>query len=430
MLNFNMKAWIALAGTLLAVLVVSGCVNPESMIKIAETSPVIQSFLSDYPDAEISVRYLQKVYIESDRDFITMCQDVAASDYYKIAFSDQSSGLKAFAFVDAERGVICAFKEGGEPEECTEDWSCTKWSPDICPPSGIKTRACTDLNECETGKSKPEEIMECTYVPPENCTPHSEYMCYGNALYWYDSCGKREEIKEECPFGCLNTSCQNCVVSGIIVITQADFYPSSDKLYVYLDNMGQYDSNYTVMVEGKISMAEKIGIPSNASGVVVFDIHNISLIDNITAVSVECPGLSAVTIYIRTIGEEGYDGLEIASFLPDFSDVYSCDEVRLHLNIKNIGDGDVTNIRASLSGIYQPEWGFEETKTIGDLLYNPTAPGAVGSVYWNMTAPSLAENVTYTFQPRAVVSYDYKGSSYQINALTNITVTGTGGSCE
>jgi len=41
----------------------------------------------------------------------------------------------------------------------------------------------------------------------ENCRTHHETKCYANDLYWYDSCGTKEEKKVECPEGCENETC-------------------------------------------------------------------------------------------------------------------------------------------------------------------------------------------------------------------------------
>ncbi|MBU1977185.1 MAG: hypothetical protein KKA62_04520, partial [Nanoarchaeota archaeon] len=49
------------------------------------------------------------------------------------------------------------------PEECTENWECTSWLPEECPPSEIQTRTCTDLNRCPTTNNKPSETRSCDY---------------------------------------------------------------------------------------------------------------------------------------------------------------------------------------------------------------------------------------------------------------------------
>jgi len=43
---------------------------------------------------------------------------------------------------------------------CTPDWECTQWNE--CSIEGLQTRACTDKNECNTYKNKPNEARKCT----------------------------------------------------------------------------------------------------------------------------------------------------------------------------------------------------------------------------------------------------------------------------
>jgi len=45
---------------------------------------------------------------------------------------------------------------------CTESWSCTGWSPEICPQSKIQTRVCTDVNSCGTNENRSEETRACS----------------------------------------------------------------------------------------------------------------------------------------------------------------------------------------------------------------------------------------------------------------------------
>ena len=42
-----------------------------------------------------------------------------------------------------------------------------------------------------------------------NCTGNSYKQCSGNSIYWYDSCGNRQNFVESCSNGCTNGSCSN-----------------------------------------------------------------------------------------------------------------------------------------------------------------------------------------------------------------------------
>jgi hypothetical protein len=59
---------------------------------------------------------------------------------------------------------------GGQtiPPPCVENWRCNEWS--VCPIYEIQTRKCTDVNECGTVNSKPEERRKCAYSPQPSCT--------------------------------------------------------------------------------------------------------------------------------------------------------------------------------------------------------------------------------------------------------------------
>jgi len=42
-----------------------------------------------------------------------------------------------------------------------------------------------------------------------SCTDYSYQQCSGNYLYWYDSCGNRDQLIQFCSNGCSNNSCNN-----------------------------------------------------------------------------------------------------------------------------------------------------------------------------------------------------------------------------
>jgi alkaline phosphatase len=44
----------------------------------------------------------------------------------------------------------------------------------------------------------------------ETCISNSFYSCYNNNVYWYDSCNVRENIKEQCSYGCTGNTCNVC----------------------------------------------------------------------------------------------------------------------------------------------------------------------------------------------------------------------------
>ncbi len=52
----------------------------------------------------------------------------------------------------------------------------------------------------------------CVNDACEDCDSHADERCVGDDLYWYDSCNNKEDLKEQCQYGCLNGQCTgpNC----------------------------------------------------------------------------------------------------------------------------------------------------------------------------------------------------------------------------
>lgn len=48
------------------------------------------------------------------------------------------------------------------PTTCTPDWTCTDFSPALCPSSCSQTRVCTDTNSCGVDTGKPAETQSCS----------------------------------------------------------------------------------------------------------------------------------------------------------------------------------------------------------------------------------------------------------------------------
>lgn len=65
-----------------------------------------------------------------------------------------------------ENNASCPADCGGT---CTEIWSCTSWSPSICPCTNQRTRTCTDANNCGTTVNKPAETQSCNHCGNGSC---------------------------------------------------------------------------------------------------------------------------------------------------------------------------------------------------------------------------------------------------------------------
>ncbi|MHA1280580.1 MAG: hypothetical protein ACTSQ8_25770 [Candidatus Helarchaeota archaeon] len=88
---------------------------------------------------------------------------------------------------------------------------------------GIKIIECNEIGDTRTRKhinvsiSRPGE-------PIKMCTSHAEEKCSGNYVYWFDSCGNKEEEKEYCDCGCDNGSC----IESPSIAMEIDFEPNKE----------------------------------------------------------------------------------------------------------------------------------------------------------------------------------------------------------
>ena len=139
----------------------SGCVNMDPSA-FATTIPMVQDFLDDYPNAQVKIVHYSAAESEAILDQIMEdCGklSVEPKEYYFVNITDPSTGLIVRAWVDWETQLVeCVYKEGST-------------------------------------------------VDPSNCTSLHEVECFGDHLYWFDSCGNKEDKKEYCPLGCSNGRC-------------------------------------------------------------------------------------------------------------------------------------------------------------------------------------------------------------------------------
>lgn len=63
-------------------------------------------------------------------------------------------------------------------------------------------------NECGGGYTE-ERVIPIIIEGELPCNPHFDWECEDGNIWWYDSCGYREEMKESCPNGC-STSTDTC----------------------------------------------------------------------------------------------------------------------------------------------------------------------------------------------------------------------------
>ncbi len=159
------KKYHVLGFVLVFVVFLSGCLgmSPETM---AFANPLVKQFMSEYPNAQIQVTHFTVEQVSDMLENISSeCSNpyMKAKDMYRITIDDPESGLKVVAWIDWEnRKIECAVKYGTGDEKAI---------------------------------SKPGE-------PVKTCKSHAEFRCYGQHVFWFDSCGHVQEKKEYCEQGC------------------------------------------------------------------------------------------------------------------------------------------------------------------------------------------------------------------------------------
>jgi eight-cysteine-cluster-containing protein len=191
-----------------AVMLISGCISGLDAESLAKANPIVQDFLRDHPGAEILVTHftenqsgmmLGEIREECANPYIE------AKDFYRVRFTDDETSFYAAVWIDWDaRKVECAFKKG-EGSDVIEN--CTSHAVAKCygqhvywfDSCGYKEEK---KEQCEQGCEEGACVGEQT-----QCRSHHEYRCYGDHVYWYDSCGSKEEEKQECEHGCQDGAC-------------------------------------------------------------------------------------------------------------------------------------------------------------------------------------------------------------------------------
>jgi uncharacterized repeat protein (TIGR01451 family) len=80
-----------------------------------------------------------------------------------------------------------------------------------CINPGTSTSHCTNFttSQLQTTCTGNQTCSNGTCTTVNNCTPNAQQRCFGNNLYWYDSCGSQQGFAQYCANGCYNNACQN-----------------------------------------------------------------------------------------------------------------------------------------------------------------------------------------------------------------------------
>ena len=202
------KAYAGISALLVFVILTSGCINidPEA---IAKANPVIQEFLREHPNADL--RIIHYSVNESQGIIDTIREDcgkttIEPKEFYLVNVTEP--GYMGIAWVDwTAQTVECAYKTSYvEEPECVPHFKSqclgehVYWY-DSCGNKEEKKEKCE--NGCWNGVC----VAGNDTGNQNQCKSHAQYGCYENHVFWIDSCGHVEEKKEYCDNGCENGFC-------------------------------------------------------------------------------------------------------------------------------------------------------------------------------------------------------------------------------
>ena len=111
----------------LAVVLISGCITTPD--NIAKTSPVVQQFLAEYPNAETLMTHFTAEQSENIIGEIReQCDNpyIEPSEFYRVTIDDAESGLSVTVWLDWKtKAMTCAVKKGAETPPKAQTSSCT-----------------------------------------------------------------------------------------------------------------------------------------------------------------------------------------------------------------------------------------------------------------------------------------------------------------
>ena len=195
---------------LVSIIITSGCINidPETL---AMTHPIVNQFMREHPNADLkivhytineSVGIIDRIREDCGKDTIE------PKEFYFVNITDE--GFNAIAWIDWENQIVeCAYKTTTEsPTECVSKAKALCYGNhvywfDSCGNKGDKKEFCN--NGCMNGLCLKDQ---------EQCKSRAEHKCYGEHVYWFDSCGHKQDKKEFCNYGCNNGFCKNKTITG------------------------------------------------------------------------------------------------------------------------------------------------------------------------------------------------------------------------
>jgi len=127
----------------------------------------------------------------------------------------------------------CHTGEVGSLNYCSESCTCQNGEGD-CDKDTECTGILTCVNNVGANYGWASSVDVCESAP--SCTSHDSYKCYNNDVYWYDSCGGKEEKKTECgDDGCSGRECNVPAVCNTEADTDCNGVVSRAELGAYIN---------------------------------------------------------------------------------------------------------------------------------------------------------------------------------------------------
>ena len=192
---------------ILVMLSITGCFFSPSIETLFLTNSQVEEFLAQYPNAEVKiVHYTAEESSQLATEMADVCKKQLSSpkELYKAEISDQASGLRVVAYLDAEEKVMeCVRKFGKgegpasiiEGEEQPEQQEAALPNQALPPEQVIQKPSCTTNTNCTGGKICIDgscSALAEVYTPVTNCAKTCNY----NSVSFSTSDGESYTLKK------------------------------------------------------------------------------------------------------------------------------------------------------------------------------------------------------------------------------------------
>lgn len=202
-----MKKMILVLIVVLIIVSFSGCtsIDPEAMVM---ANPLVAEFLANHTNTQIRIITYSGDEISSvSNDFKNECNtSYVPSTLAKVEFADLDTGLSLYSWVNTDSmSIICSIQSTRPPANSTY---CIEHSESDCFDGHIYWYdTCGYRQEIKLECSIGCERAAC--LSESGCSSHTEAACNLGHVYWFDSCGNREEKIAHCTEGCDKGRCIN-----------------------------------------------------------------------------------------------------------------------------------------------------------------------------------------------------------------------------